>query len=157
MTSDHGRDDVRLSLVAVPTPTAPLDGLLYEPLDRPVRGSVLLLHGNMSNFYSGLSRLLPPAFARLGLACLSFNRRGHDILVNRVGREPEGGAYQSAQEGLEDNLLATAFMEDNGYPRPALVGHSNGGMLAAQLAAAHPDRVSALVLLSAPAGGSGTY
>lgn len=147
----------RLELVSIPTPAAPLDGLLYEPAGRPARGGVLLMHGNMGNFYSGPSRFLPPALLRRGLACLAFNRRGHDILVSRTGRDAEGGAFQSAREGEEDNRLAAAFFAEKGYPRPAVAGHSNGGLLGAHFAARYPQAAGALVLLSAHAGGPETY
>lgn len=156
MTAEPGL--VRLRLVSIPAGDGvQLDGLLYEPAGLPARGSVLLMHGNVGNFYSGPSRFLPPVLVRAGFGCLAFNRRGHDVLVNRVGRGMAGGAFQSAEEGMADNVLAAAFLAGNGYPRPAVVGHSNGGLLAAQFAAHHPGDVSALVLLSAHAGGPQTY
>lgn len=149
--------DARLTLVAIETGSAPLDGLLYEPADGATRGAVLFLHGNVGNFYTGPSRFLPPFLVRRGFACLAFNRRGHDILVSRVGRTAEGGAFQTASEAQEDNILAARFLAECGYSKPAVAGHSNGGLLAAQFAADHPEALSALVLLSAHAGGRDTY
>lgn len=115
------------------------------------------MHGNVGNFYSGPSRFLLERPVRAGFACLAFNRRGHDILVNQVGRGANGGAFQAAAEAMADSEYAAAFIAARGYSAPMMmIGHSNGGMLAACFTARHPE-VSALVLLSAHAGGPDTY
>jgi pimeloyl-ACP methyl ester carboxylesterase len=142
---------MRTELVSIPTDTIPLDGLYYEP-ESKAAGAALLFHGNTMNFYVGAMRFLPPALTRLGLACLAFNRRGHDILSTRASRVPEGGAFQTAREGIEDNRTAARWMTERGFPRPVIIGHSNGGMLAVQHVAEHPQ-TPALVLLSAHLGG----
>jgi pimeloyl-ACP methyl ester carboxylesterase len=142
---------VRAELVAIPTDTIPLDGLFYEP-EGKAAGSVLFFHGNTMNFYVGAMRFLPPALAKLGLACLAFNRRGHDILSTRNSRVPEGGAFQLARNDIEDNRTAARWLAARGFPAPAVIGHSNGGMLAVQHIADHPG-TPALVLLSAHLGG----
>lgn len=147
---------MRTELVSIATDTAPLDGAYYEPDDGPSRGGVLLMHGNVGNFYSGPSRFLVPRLVELGYACLAYNRRGHDILVNQSGRGVTGGAFQTAEQGIADNDLAAAYLATLGHPNPVVIGHSNGGMLASCFAAAHPE-TSALVLLSAHAGGPDTY
>ena len=138
-------------LVSIPTDTLPLDGLYYEP-EGKARGAALLFHGNTMNFYTGAMRFLPPALVRLGLACLAFNRRGHDILSTRSSRVAEGGAYQTAAEGIEDNRLAARWLAARGFDSPVVIGHSNGGMLAVRHVADHPG-TPALVLLSAHGGG----
>lgn len=145
---------VKLELISIPTDTAqPLDGIYYEPDDRPVIGSVLLFHGNCMNFYVGAPRFLPPVLTRLGLACLAFNRRGHDILSTRDSRIPEGAAYQMTRQAIEDNRLAARWLaNERGHQHPIVVGHSNGGMLAVRHCADHPA-TPLLVLLSAHAGG----
>lgn len=142
---------MRAELVSIPTGTVPLDGLYYEPAGRAA-GAVLLFHGNTMNFYVGAMRFLPPALVKLGLACLAFNRRGHDILSTRNGRIPEGGAFQLAREGIEDNRSAARWMAGRGFPHPVVIGHSNGGMLAVCHVVDHPH-TPALVLLSAHGGG----
>lgn len=149
---------MRAELVAIPTDSVPLDGLWYEPegtagAGGERRGTVLLLHGNTMNFYVGPPRFLPPALTARGFACLAFNRRGHDILSTRDSRRPEGGAYQTAAEGLADTVAAARWARGRGGGAPFLVGHSNGGVLAAAHAAAHDDDVRGLVLLSAHLGG----
>ncbi len=143
---------LRTELVSIPTDTKPLDGAYYEPDGGATAGGVLLFHGNTMNFYTGTLRFLPPALVSLGFACLAFNRRGHDILSTRDGRVSVGGAFQTAQEGIEDNRLAAQWLAKRGFPNPVVIGHSNGGMLAVRHVIDHPE-TPALVLLSAHGGG----
>ena len=143
---------MRTQLVSIPTDTVPLEGALHEPDDGKAAGAVLHFHGNTMNFYVGASRFLPPVLTQLGLACLAFNRRGHDIMSTRNSRQSEGGAFQTTAEALADNRYATQWMRARGFPAPIVIGHSNGGMLGTQHAVDHPD-TPALVLLSAGRGG----
>lgn len=143
---------MKTTLVSIATGTIPLDGAWYEPEGRPARGAALLFHGNTMNFYIGAPRFLPPVLTRLGLACLAFNRRGHDILGIRTSRAAEGAAFQTYAEAIEDNRIAAAWAADRGFPHPIVIGHSNGGLLAARHAADHPE-TPALVMLSAHCGG----
>lgn len=138
--------------VSIQTPTVPLDGLYYTP-SGPARGAIQLFHGNTMNFYVGPPRFLAPVLVDAGYACLSYNRRGHDVLSNRNSRDLEGGAYQTIDEMVEDNHLASEFLAERGHAAPILVGHSNGGMLAVRHAVDHPE-TPALVLLSAHRGGT---
>jgi pimeloyl-ACP methyl ester carboxylesterase len=144
---------MRTELVTIDTDTLPLDGAFYEPDAAASAGGVLLFHGNTMNFYVGAPRFLPPALTALGFACLAFNRRGHDILSIRNSRAAEGAAFQTTAEGISDNRYAARWMADRGFPHPVIIGHSNGGMLAVQHVADHPD-TPALVLLSAHTGGT---
>ena len=143
---------MNIETVSIKTNTAPLDGLLYLPVDREVVGSVQLMHGNTMNFYVGPPRFLPPHLTSLGLACLAYNRRGHDVLSNRDSRDLEGGAYQTIAEAIEDNRLAREWLDARGFPAPFVVGHSNGGMLGVRHVIEHQD-TPGLVLLSAHRGG----
>ena len=143
-----------IELVAIPTETTPLDGLFYQPAKGPARGAVLLFHGNTMNFYTGALRFLPPMLLQHGLACLAFNRRGHDILSIRNSRTAEGAAFQTTAEGIEDNRLAARWLAERGHPAPIVMGHSNGGMLAVRHVHDHPH-TPGLVLLSAHRGGNG--
>lgn len=142
--------------MTIATPSTPLDGAWYEPDgetgNRPARQAALLLHGNTMNFYTGAPRFLPPHLARLGLASLAFNRRGHDILAIRDSRAAEGGAFQTYGEAIEDNRIAGRWLAGKGFASPVVIGHSNGGMLAVRHVADHPQS-AALVLLSAHCGG----
>src|SRR4030095_11321646 len=118
----------------------------------PALGAALLLHGNTMNFFTGAPRFLPPVLTRMGLACLAFNRRGHDILGIRDSRAAEGAALQTYAEAVDDNRIAAAWLAVRGFPEPVVIGHSNGGTLAVQHVAHHP-RTPALALLSAHCGG----
>jgi pimeloyl-ACP methyl ester carboxylesterase len=143
---------MRTQLVSILTDTVPLDGAFYEPERGAGTGAVLLFHGNTMNFYTGAPRFLPPVLTKLGLACLAFNRRGHDILTTRASRAVEGGAYQSTNEAIADNNYAATWLADRGFRHPVVIGHSNGGMLGVRHVADHP-LTPALVLLSAAPGG----
>ena len=143
---------MRTELVTIPTDSLPLDGALHTPENRPVKGAVLLFHGNTMNFYVGAPRFLPPALTELGFVCLAFNRRGHDILGIRDSRGAEGAAFQLTRESIADNRIAAEWMAARGFDHPVIIGHSNGGMLAVQHVADHPQ-TPALVLLSAHRGG----
>jgi pimeloyl-ACP methyl ester carboxylesterase len=143
---------MRTELISIPTPTHPLDGAYYTP-DGPIQGAAMYCHGNQMNFYVGAARFLPPYITALGCAFLAFNRRGHDSVSTFDSREPVGGAYQTVAEGIEDNELAAKFLSEQGFKRPIVIGHSNGGVLASEHVARHPE-TRALVLLSAHAGGN---
>ena len=151
LTSIHRAHRARLH----PTDTTPLDGAYYEPDGGRAAVAVLLFHGNTMNFYVGAPRFLPPVLTRLGLACLAFNRRGHDILSTRNSRLAQGGAFQSTGEAIADNRIAADWLVARGFPHPVVIGHSNGGMLGVRHVVDHPQ-TPALVLLSAGRGGMRT-
>jgi pimeloyl-ACP methyl ester carboxylesterase len=144
-----------LELVSIETDSDPLDGLYYEPEGGARNGAILIMHGNCSNFYTGVPRALPPLLTRLGYACLAFNRRGHDIVTN-LTRKPGGGAFQRMHEMIADNRYAETWLAERGHGNPIVIGHSNGGMLAIRHCADHPN-VRGLVLLSAHMGGKGLF
>jgi pimeloyl-ACP methyl ester carboxylesterase len=143
---------MRTELISIATDTLPLDGAWHQPADRPASGAVLLFHGNTMNFYVGAPRFLPPVLTGLGLACLAFNRRGHDILSIRDSRAAEGAAFQMTAEGIADNRYAAEWLAARHFAHPIVIGHSNGGMLAVKHVADHPQ-TPAMVLLSAHGGG----
>lgn len=149
---------MRAELVTIETEAEPLTGLFYEPEhgQAPARRNVaaLLLHGNCHNFYSGPSRFLPEHLLARGMACLAYNRRGHGMVVSLAGRDAGGGSFQLASEGIADNRHASDWLAARGYRRPILIGHSNGGMLAAQHCADGYGQPRALVLMSAHCGGT---
>ena len=141
---------MKTQLITIPTDGIPIDGALHEP-EGPAKGCALYFHGNTMNFYTGGARFLAPALTGLGLAFLAFNRRGHDILTTRVSRAPEGGAFQTIAESVNDNRFAAQWLAKRGYVNPVIIGHSNGGMLSTRHVIDHPN-TPALVLLSAGRG-----
>lgn len=140
-----------LSLISIPTDTYPLDGLYYTPEAAP-KNAALFLHGNCMNFYTGPARMVPPPLVAQGYACLSFNRRGHDMVATTNSRAVIGGAFQMTDEAIADNNFAARSLKDRGFAAPIVIGHSNGGVLAVQHVVDHPE-TPALVLLSAHLGG----
>lgn len=145
---------MNLELISIETDTYPLDGLLYTPADRPIRAVAMFFHGNCHNFYMGPSRFMPPMLLAEGIACLAFNRRGHDMITSLDGRNIGGGSFQLAHEAMADSRYAAEWLRSRGFANPAVIGHSNGGVLAAQYAADHPE-APAVVLMSAHKGGQG--
>jgi pimeloyl-ACP methyl ester carboxylesterase len=145
---------MRLELVSIETDTYPLDGLFYRPEAGAGKGAILIMHGNCGNFYTGVPRHVAPLLVQLGYAVLAFNRRGHDILSIRDSRAAEGAAFQSTQEGIDDNRYAAKWLAARGFARPIVIGHSNGGMLAVRHVSEHPE-TPAMVLLSAHGGAKG--
>jgi pimeloyl-ACP methyl ester carboxylesterase len=143
---------MRTELISIPTPTHPLDGAYYTP-NGPINGAAMYCHGNQMNFYVCAARFLARPITALGYTFLAFNRRGHDSVSTYNSREPVGGAYQTVAEGIEDNELAARFLAGEGFPNPIVIGHSNGGVLASEHVARHPE-TRALILLSAHAGGN---
>lgn len=141
-------------LVSIATDTYPLDGLFHTPTNRPANAAVMFFHGNCHNFYTGPSRFMTERLVSDGFACLAFNRRGHDMVTSLDGRNIGGGSFQMAHEAIADNRYAAGWLEGRGFVNPILVGHSNGGVLAAQHCADHAE-TPALVLLSAHRGGPG--
>src|SRR6266508_3289755 len=143
---------MRTELISIPTRTHPLDGVYYTP-DVSSKGAAMYCHGNQMNFYVCAARFLAPHITALGYDFMPFNRRGHDSVSTCDSRECVGGAYQTVAEGIEDNELAANYLADKGFGNPIVIGHSNGGVLASEHVARHPE-TRALILLSAHAGGN---
>lgn len=139
-------------LISIPTPTHPLDGAFYTP-EGPIKNAAMYCHGNQMNFYVCAARFLAPHITSLSYAFMPFNRRGHDSVSTLDSRDCVGGAFQTVAEGIEDNHLAAQYLADRGFPEPIVFGHSNGGVLASEHVANHPE-TRALILLSAHAGGN---
>jgi pimeloyl-ACP methyl ester carboxylesterase len=143
---------MRTELISIPTPTDPLDAAYYTP-DGPSKGALMYCHGNQMNFYVCAARFLAPHITSLGYVFMPFNRRGHDSVSTYNSRECVGGAYQTVAEGIEDNEIAAKYLAGKGFTNPIVIGHSNGGVLASEHVANHPE-IRALILLSAHAGGN---
>ena len=142
-----------LELVSIATEAEPLDGIFYTPKNGKIEAVALIFHGNCHNFYTGPSRFLPGVLASYGIASLAFNRRGHDMVTSLHGRTVGGGSFQLAREGIADNRAGSDWLASRGFENPIIIGHSNGGMLAAQHCADNYGNPRALVMMSAHIGG----
>jgi 3-oxoadipate enol-lactonase len=84
---------------------------------------------------------LVPVFAQ-AYTCIMFDHRGHGY-TRDLPDDPGAAAYAQDLVGLFDHL---------GIHKAAIVGQSMGGWTAIGLAAAYPERVSALVLANSTGG-----
>jgi pimeloyl-ACP methyl ester carboxylesterase len=132
-----------------------LAGLLCEPAS-PSRGiAVLHLHGATSNFYRNHTPdELADRLMAAGFAFLTANTRGHDIVTWVTTRNLQrsallGNAYEVFTDCLMDVRAWLDRLEQRGWGRVVLQGHSYGAMKAAYyLAQTQDPRVVALSLLS---------
>lgn len=100
---------------------------------------VVYLHGGPGYNSASFAALAGPALER-GLRMVYLDQRG-----SGRSERPWTGHYALDTLVADVEALRAAL----GVPRVALVGHSFGGTLALEYAARHPERVAALVLVSA--------
>ncbi len=153
MTWPHIRPDrVGLAVVAIAlllphsgTGQQPATRLQFAPvpggrLEYEVRGQgepVLLIHGAM------IADLLLPLAAQPALSryqVIRLHRRGY------AGSSAVGDSFSIEQDAAD----AAALLRHLGVARAHVVGHSSGGVVAMELAAAFPGMVQTLVLLDPP-------
>jgi pimeloyl-ACP methyl ester carboxylesterase len=96
---------------------------------------VCFLHGGAAHAH-WFDRVIPALTDRFHT--LALDQRGH-------GSSSWATPPRYATEDFAADLLA--LMDERGWPRMALVGHSMGGHNAMAFAAWHPERVSALVVV----------
>ena len=115
----------------------------------------LCIHGTGSNFYAAatLGGLAPKLLAT-GAAVLRANTRGHDIICtgpSAGGHALLGAAFERVDEAPLDLKAWVGFLQERGYRRIGLLGHSLGAIKAIlTLAADDPPSVTALVAASPP-------
>ncbi|MEV5652618.1 alpha/beta hydrolase [Nocardia sp. NPDC052254] len=120
--------------------------LVFDVTDTPppsgtdAAETVVLLHGFPEDRHSW--EALAPALTAAGYRVLAPDLRGYSPRARPAARS----AY--ALDRLAGDVLALA--DAAGARRFHVVGHDWGAMLAWQVAAAHPDRVSSLTALSVP-------
>jgi dienelactone hydrolase len=146
-----------------------LDGALLSPStsDRalPVDAAILI-HGTGGSFYSStMLEAIATRLAELGVAALTINTRGHDLMSTASaidGPRRQGAAYEEVGRSTEDITAWIALLESRGYRRIALLGHSLGAVKSvysqaqapspavACLAAISPPRLSCSYFLTSP-------
>ena len=98
---------------------------------------VVLIHGFGASMYAWRHTL--PALAAAGYRVIAFDNRGFGF-----SDKPSHGYSTAAYVKLVVSLLDSLHIAS-----AVLVGHSMGGAIAAEVAMAHPDRVSGVVLIDA--------
>ncbi len=135
-----------------------LHGALETPPAGPSPGAIdawLCLHGTGSNFYAGamLGGLAPKLLAA-GSAVLRANTRGHDIVCtgpSSAGHALLGAAFERVSEATLDIAAWLRLLNERGYQRIGLLGHSLGAIKAIYaLAADDAPKVAALAAASPP-------
>lgn len=136
-----------------------LHGALHAPagpIEEPAAlDAVLVLHGAGGNFYgSTLFAGLLPGWARLGVAVLSVNTRGHDSVCTAAtasGPRMLGAAFEIVDECRQDVAAWVDWLSSRGYRRVVLAGHSLGAVKAIHSLAHEPrPQVQAIVAISPP-------
>jgi pimeloyl-ACP methyl ester carboxylesterase len=113
------------------------DALAAGPDDAPL---VLFLHG-FPEFANAWTPILIKT-AAAGYRCVAVDQRGYS-----KGARPQNVADYDIKELMSDVL---AFADALGAKQFHLVGHDWGGVVAWRVAAAHPDRLRSLTVLSTP-------
>ncbi|GGV26148.1 alpha/beta hydrolase [Streptomyces filipinensis] len=106
--------------------------------DSTPRGTVVLVHGLLTDSLASYYFTVAPAFAAAGLDVVMYDLRGH----GRSERPPDGYTLDHNIDDLEallDRLAVTGPVH--------LVGNSYGGTIAFGFAARHPERAAGLVLI----------
>ena len=125
-----------------------LHGALFKP-EEPGPVAALLTHGGWGNFYTGLGRFLPGAFAAAGIACLSLNNRGHDYGSVADGEPCIGLLREQFEDSPKDIAAGLRLLKGRGYRRLVLIGHSYGSAKVAFSHTVKPDpEVEGLILCS---------
>ena len=101
--------------------------------------AVVLLHHGLGSRRAWRAQV--PALAEAGWRTLAYDRWGYGASDPRPALDLP--AFR------RDRLDLQALLDDRGVERAALIGHSDGGTLALEFAAAHPARVAALIVVAA--------
>jgi pimeloyl-ACP methyl ester carboxylesterase len=126
-----------LAVVSYSTGELPL---YYEWHGKPQEGQapLLLIHGGGSTIESNWGRLIPVVEDSRQL--LAVELQGH----GRTGAGTSPASFEGSADGV------AALLDEIGAGAVDVLGFSNGGQVAMQLAARHPSAVRRLIAASAP-------
>jgi len=113
----------------------------HWPAIAPQRWTFVVAHG--LGEHAGRYRRFAAWFGERGVEVYAIDHRGHGMSGGPRGHAP-------SQAALLDDLDQVVTVATRGQPKPVLVGHSMGGVIAIAYAFAHPDRIQRAVF-SAPA------
>ena len=119
---------------------AVLNGITLHYVEAGSGPLVVLLHGFPEFWYSW--RFQIPVLAAAGFRVVAPDLRGYNTSSKPAGRR----AYRV--EALAQDI--SDLIAHLGESRALVVGHDWGGVVAYELAARHPERVSRLAILNAP-------
>lgn len=130
-----------------------LSGAYFEPRDGVIGTSVdafVFFHGDGGNFYNPLYLNMGAFFAARGIAFLSANRRGHDVVANGGAGGTLGGyAHESVSHSVADFAAWIELLRERGHKRIVIGGHSGGAVRAVYARAMQKfDEVVAVVSVS---------
>ena len=131
-----------------------LDGAYFAPdADATAAGpidAVLCIHGSGRNFYTLATAQMAEDLRQQGYGALTLNTRGHDtVWVDRATGVAEGNAYEILDNNRQDMRAGIDYLEQLGYRRIAIIGHSMGAVKVAYYAAMEDDaRVAAVIPVS---------
>jgi pimeloyl-ACP methyl ester carboxylesterase len=131
--------------VWIPAGDHQLAGTLVHGRGRSPRPAVLVLHGSGPDRGTGLGyRVQANALRRSGASVLLYNKRG-------VGRSGGDFASASYEDFIDDALAAVRYLSGRGDVEPGrigILGASEGGWLAPEVAARSGDAVAFVVVKS---------
>ena len=112
----------------------PLSGAYFAPAGQdnvlPV-DAFLFFHGDGGHFYRSMYLRMGQRLAARGLAFLSANRRGHDLVSNGAQGGPLAGyAFETVDESRVDYVAWLGLLRERGHRRIAIGGHSGGAVRA---------------------------
>lgn len=111
-----------------------LDGVFAEP-KRKSGKALIFVHGLGGNFYGGHQNMLTLAdfCYRNGIAFVSFNTRGHDVVSRFYKKRGEtkkrmlgGAGFERFEHCVYDIDACIKFVRSQGYKKVFLAGHSTG-------------------------------
>jgi len=102
--------------------------------------ALIYLHGGPGYNSAAFEGSMPRRLADSGFFVIVYDRRGE-------GRSKDTGARFTFEEANADLLR---IYERFSLKKASLLGHSFGGVIGTEFAAAHPEKVRSLILISAP-------
>jgi pimeloyl-ACP methyl ester carboxylesterase len=132
---DYSGDERGLLRETIPVAGHPDRELSYLHAGDPAKQRVIFIHGSpgLAAMYGDYLRVLAP--------------QADAIAVDRLGYGASAGSGVVVSFEEQAAAIAPLLVEQDGQ-WPIVVGHSLGGPIAARLAADHPDRVGALVVVA---------
>jgi hypothetical protein len=113
--------------------------------------AVCWFHGDTGSFHRQLYLDLGARFAAQGVAFLSANRRGHDLVANGAPGGPlQGYAHESVGDAPLDHAAWFELLRARGHRAIAIAGHSGGAVRAVYTQATAPLAEVRAVLAVSP-------